>query len=131
MTNEGGYLRPAMREGVDFELVSPALWNALLRWHGTSANTLSLPRQVVRDAQGQRPTIELYPPTIIILRHQTGNSFPNSMSNLTSALFGRVYTIAYSIHIIIIDFFRLDQRERDGDTGDDPPNSLMYRDLVA
>uniref|UniRef100_A0A914XSG2 Ubiquitinyl hydrolase 1 n=1 Tax=Plectus sambesii TaxID=2011161 RepID=A0A914XSG2_9BILA len=86
MTNEGGYLRPAMREGIDYELISPALWNALLRWHGTSANTISLPRQVVRDAHGRRPVVELYPPTLIILRHQTTNSFPNSVSNLTTAL---------------------------------------------
>ncbi len=85
LTNEGGYLRPALVEQRDYELVTPSLWSALVRWHG-AGHLLALPRHVVRDASGQRPSLELYPPTLIILRHQTPSI--TSVASLTSAIFG-------------------------------------------
>lgn len=81
LSGEGAPLRPGLQEGKDFEVLAPCLWRSLLRWHGSAAREgVSLPRRVVPssyvDASSRTPsllTVELYPLTLLILRHSTAS----------------------------------------------------------
>ncbi|MCP9258936.1 Ubiquitin carboxyl-terminal hydrolase 32 [Dirofilaria immitis] len=65
----------------DFEALAPCLWKALLRWHGSAAREgISLQRRIlpakIIDPGAADPTksvIELYPLTLLILRHGTAS----------------------------------------------------------
>lgn len=92
LSNEGAPLAPNLVRGKDFELLPPALWKALLRWHGSAAREgISLPRRVVPASivnpeafHPFEPVIELYPPTLLILRHG------NASGGWLQSAFGRV-----------------------------------------
>lgn len=65
----------------DFEALAPCLWKALLRWHGSAAREgISLQRRILpakilepTTANPTEPVIELYPLTLLILRHGTAS----------------------------------------------------------
>uniref|UniRef100_A0A915CDK1 ubiquitinyl hydrolase 1 n=1 Tax=Parascaris univalens TaxID=6257 RepID=A0A915CDK1_PARUN len=81
LSGEGAPLRPGLQEGKDFEVLAPCLWRSLLRWHGSAAREgVSLPRRVVPSSYVDPssrtpsvPTVELYPLTLLILRHSTAS----------------------------------------------------------
>ncbi|VDM41597.1 unnamed protein product [Toxocara canis] len=81
LSGEGAPLRPGLQEGKDFEVLAPCLWRSLLRWHGGAAREgVSLPRRVVPSSyvepSSRTPsllTVELYPLTLLILRHSTAS----------------------------------------------------------
>lgn len=81
LSGEGAPLRNGLQEGRDYEVLAPCLWRALLRWHGSAAREgISLPRHVVPTSfldpaapSSSKPMIELYPLSLLILRHSTAS----------------------------------------------------------
>ena len=75
LTGEGGKLRGGSRlaRGRDYELVPERLWKFLC---GVYGGTPALPRQVIRNSQGQ-VELELNPLNARILKHQTVQRQPN------------------------------------------------------
>lgn len=79
LSNEGAPLAQNLVLNKDFEALAPCLWKALLRWHGSAAREgISLQRRIVParivNPAAANPTesvIELYPLTLLILRHST------------------------------------------------------------
>ncbi|VDM98335.1 unnamed protein product [Thelazia callipaeda] len=81
LSNEGAPLAQNLIMNKNFEALAPCLWKALLRWHGSAAREgISLQRRIVPakilDSKAVNPTqpvIELYPLTLLILRHGTAS----------------------------------------------------------
>ncbi|VDK88939.1 unnamed protein product [Litomosoides sigmodontis] len=81
LSSEGAPLGQNLVLNKDFEALAPCLWKALLRWHGSAARDgISLQRRVlparIINPTGTNPTesvIELYPLTLLILRHGTAS----------------------------------------------------------
>jgi len=75
LTGEGGKLRGGSRlaRGRDYELVPERLWKFL---SGVYGGTPALPRQVIRNSQGQ-VELELNPLNARIMKHQTVQRQPN------------------------------------------------------
>lgn len=80
LSNEGAPLHAGLQEGKDYDVLAPCLWRALLRWHGSAVREgISLPRRVVpaHYLNGSHPSselaVELYPLTLLILRHTTSS----------------------------------------------------------
>ncbi|MFH4973487.1 hypothetical protein AB6A40_000196 [Gnathostoma spinigerum] len=78
---EGAPLRQGLTLRRDYEILAPCLWKSLLRWHGSAAQEgVSLPRRVVPASfvdplsKSSETVIELYPPTLLILRHTSASS---------------------------------------------------------
>lgn len=99
LSGEGAPLRPGLQEGKDFEVLAPCLWRSLLRWHGSAAREgVSLPRRVVPSSYvdpssrtPSLPTVELYPLTLLILRHSTasGGWLQSAFGKFFSRLLGK------------------------------------------
>lgn len=73
-------------------MLAPCLWRALLRWHGSAVREgISLPRRVVpghylnESESDSGLVVELYPLTLLILRHTT------SSGNWLQTAFGLSY----------------------------------------
>lgn len=81
LSGEGAPLRAGLQEGRDYEVLPPCLWRAFLRWHGSAAREgIALPRNVVPSSfldatspSSTEPVVELYPLTLLILRHSTAS----------------------------------------------------------
>ncbi|VDK72817.1 unnamed protein product [Onchocerca ochengi] len=81
LSNEGAPLAQNLVLNKDFEALAPCLWKALLRWHGSAAREgISLQRRILPArivdpgaANTAESIIELYPLTLLILRHGTAS----------------------------------------------------------
>uniref|UniRef100_A0A915Q6R4 ubiquitinyl hydrolase 1 n=1 Tax=Setaria digitata TaxID=48799 RepID=A0A915Q6R4_9BILA len=81
LSNEGAPLAQNLVLNKDFEAVAPCLWKALLRWHGSAAregislHRRILPAKIVNPGaiNPNESVIELYPLTLLILRHGTAS----------------------------------------------------------
>ncbi|OZC06417.1 hypothetical protein X798_06597 [Onchocerca flexuosa] len=81
LSNEGAPLAQNLVLNKDFEALAPCLWKALLRWHGSAAREgISLQRRILPArivdpgaANSTESVIELYPLTLLILRHGTAS----------------------------------------------------------
>lgn len=81
LSKEGAPLIIGLTEGKDYEKLPPCLWRALLRWHGSAVHEgISLPRRVIPllyvepfSSTPNKSVIELYPPSLLILRHGTAS----------------------------------------------------------
>ncbi|VDK35206.1 unnamed protein product [Anisakis simplex] len=81
LSGEGAPLKAGLQEGKDYEILAPCLWRSLLRWHGGAAREgIALPRRVLPTSYVEPSsltpsllTVELYPLTLLILRHTTAS----------------------------------------------------------
>ncbi|GFR71292.1 ubiquitin carboxyl-terminal hydrolase 32 [Elysia marginata] len=89
LTNEGGRLRRdiTLVRGKDFEIVPECIWRALTSWYGESV--VALPRTVINSvAHNNRPTLELYPICVKIIRHQIPSQRPPPTTTFTGMMAG-------------------------------------------
>ncbi|XP_019848743.1 PREDICTED: ubiquitin carboxyl-terminal hydrolase 32-like isoform X2 [Amphimedon queenslandica] len=69
LTNEGGVLKPSLKEYVDYYLLPEDVWRALVTWYGTAGlgGGPPLPRPVINE----EGVVSLYPTLLKVFRHTT------------------------------------------------------------
>ncbi|KAK7480047.1 hypothetical protein BaRGS_00028684 [Batillaria attramentaria] len=88
LTNEGGRLRRDIMlvRGKDFEIVPEPIWRALASWYGGAP---ALPRTVIlRNRGDESPSLELYPISVRLLRHQVPSQRPPPATSFTGMMAG-------------------------------------------
>ncbi|XP_022103734.1 ubiquitin carboxyl-terminal hydrolase 32-like isoform X2 [Acanthaster planci] len=82
LTNEGGRLKrtPPLVQGKDYEVIPEPVWKALSQWY---AGGPALPRNVIVPLEGEpSATLELYPISVRLLRHQTVQQRQNAWNGV-------------------------------------------------
>ncbi|XP_033627039.1 ubiquitin carboxyl-terminal hydrolase 32-like isoform X1 [Asterias rubens] len=82
LTNEGGRLKrnPPLMQGKDYEIIPEPVWKALSQWY---AGGPSLPRNVIVPLEGEpSASLELYPISVRLLRHQTVQQRQNAWNGV-------------------------------------------------